>query len=340
MPGGLWPAFHAVLLWLVNLQFQSLIVILVLLATEHDQNPLEDHTFQVLYNKTRDDAVQALYVAVSSGNATLPIWFDKDLQMTCGVQMVPSFLAASAVMTLLWIMVMVGELKLCVWFFIFILNAEKPKTRVDTYTAMGALEAMEALNGDEDEYGSWGLGVVSGNALVLVERYDEDITIIAFTPLLKVVVVTIVPLVRAIIAVMLMLAGVKFVFVQTNLANAVLKVMTLKFVTTVDNVIMKAMSTKLSNRFIKNGKIYSPGARTTCATGSPGCWLSKHWEQIGGMCWVLIALLLWAVLFWGLLGGEFWFRRACLEYHKSFPGTLGVKNEISIKGALESLLSR
>jgi len=276
--------------------------------------------------KPYHDATQALNAAVDAGKPALPLWFDDRLEKVCGEQMVPSFLYASAFMTLCWIMVMVGEIKSCLWWVIFILNAERPQSELQREASQEA--------GEEGDYDSEG----DNEVLTLIERNvsPSRILIVGLTPGLKVVLLIMVPLVRAAIAVLLMFAGIKFVFVQTNMANAVLKVMTLKFVITIDEVLMKALSTMTEDRILKSCKIYSPGARTTCGTGR-SVWFAERWDKIGGMFWLLASFSLWIVFYWLVFGGEYSFRRACLGYHQVFPGTFGVKEMYSISGALDTI---
>jgi len=318
------PAVHAFFMWSLNCIFQCLIVCIVLLAAENAETPLEYSYFLKMYNHTRDEASSALNVAVATGNPALPAWFDKSLEETCGVQMVPAFLWTSPWMTLLWIMVMIGEIKTSTWWFMFFWNSPRPR--------MLSRTGDEEADDEDDEYDD------DDEVRELLETRDllkpNEVVVTALTPCLKAVLLFVVPGMRVLLAVLLMIAGTKFIFVQTDLANAVLKVMTLKFVMTVDDVLIKALATQYGDRTLKLAKIFSPGTRSRCC-GIPT--LSKQWESFGGVFWLVSAIVLWLGFFWAVFQGEFSFRRSCLSYHQAFPGSFGVHQRYSIIGAIQLL---
>lgn len=315
--------------------------------------------------------------------------------------MVPALLNAAACMTLLWIMFMVGEFKQCIWWAIFISNAEEPLKQSCTYQQLAchrsdtdfheeadsdiekehtvfshalmpmdspvqlsqrhtsvlpglslknllttgtphALSARElSARPSESEFSD---ASRSTSTSFLLERPNAnnaaEVVIVALTPGLKMVALILVPFVRLILAMFLMVAGIKFMFVQTSLQNSVLKCMTLRFVMTVDEVLIQGLSTKYSNRILRNCKFSSPGARTTCGTGNSRTYIAKHWENIGGVLLVFVSVVLWLLVYWGLFGGEYFFRQACLEYHDAFPGAFGVKETYTLKYAFSLLFAQ
>jgi len=162
---------------------------------------------------------------------------------------------------------------------------------------------------------------------------DDPDTIRHVEPCMKVVFIIAVPFVRTVIAGLLTFAGVKFIYLQTDLSSSVLKVIALRFIITMDEILMQAGATQFHMADLTSARIYSPGTRIKCGAYRGGCWETG----IGGVVWIVISLILWFSTYWFIFLGETRFRESCLEYGQVFPKALNLTTTYSVMGAIRTL---
>eukprot|EP00929_Paragymnodinium_shiwhaense_P065082 TRINITY_DN32668_c0_g1_i1.p1 TRINITY_DN32668_c0_g1~~TRINITY_DN32668_c0_g1_i1.p1 ORF type:complete len:456 (-),score=60.24 TRINITY_DN32668_c0_g1_i1:178-1395(-) len=200
-----------------------------------------------------------------------------------------------------WVVRMVQEMRACVWWTIHITGATLPVgdeeilVALDDKTEVPLIDQdLEDLEGDATKSGL--------PKKLLVRRLPRT---------LKAILVVANPLMRFVIACLLLMAGSKYLILQTDQSKLVLKVLCMQFVLQVGDFIFKAMVTKANQLEIKDAKL-----QTRYGLPSRNSW----WENgMGSFAYLLLVVLIVVFLIRWVFYKLLFFRGSCRLFRSAFP---------------------
>jgi len=137
---------------------------------------------------------------------------------------------------------------------------------------------------------------------------EESYSIVYLTARLRVLSCVFLGCVRVAMASFLTFTGAKYLILEGNMSNVILKAVSMQFIVTLDALLFKAFMPQTFAKRMKAAKIVYDGQR-------PELWL--QWTK--SMCYVMIAWAMMSVLANVIFGKLDTFRSSCREYYAAFP---------------------
>jgi len=320
--------FHAILVYVSTILLQLFVTGFLLWNGQVMEEGVNDNYYVEHFNVTLRQVGDYLARAVELGD---PHLLPKTLESAggvfskCAVQMNVGIIQIYYIMIFFWMSYMLIEFKSAAWWLVYLIGVKDEFIHTEYEEMLSTGSRFELPS--PCLFTPRSIGNKTGNLVEWHEKKKQFI-IVRLTMPLRVLLILLHPVVKLWVAMAITYAGAKFLILQVDAVKIVMKVLCMRFVIQIDELMLMSTSTKHCQELVK-------GARLRTDWGHPG--KASVWERgFGGFVYLLIGISsLIFTLHW-TFGDLMHFRLGCFGYHSQFriPGVEGVIDMRSLVGQL------